>query len=331
MYRNRIIHVLKGPWYGACENAFNTINKELSGTHVYVDVSKELPDIGSFREKSVREIQLRSDSYVRFVEGSGPLDYSAEAAVVISYDIPYEELLRYVSFGSAKVIIWDFGSLSVPEKEEGYQFFSAITGKVPDSKLLYPMIDIGRVSRLSGKPSKPTVGILYDPNVSGFDLSCVKNVVEVLDDTYRVLVTKPSSLYGDDVSELSDFLRSKTYKPSVSVLDFEIGFDWKYQSLCSVCVSSYKEPGHYGYLCATGMSMGKLLICDKLGAYAKYSKDRVGAIHFDDPSEIGKYLKWALDPSHSDGVRKICAAAQYLSFVQDKDPNLYRLKDALSR
>ena len=187
---------------------------------------------------------------------------------------------------------------------------------------IYPMLDTDRISAITGKISKPTIGILYDPNVPGFNSDIINVVAESLDEKHRLIVTRPDCLYKD--SKIPEIL-DKKYKCEIIQRPYVIGFDWSIESLCSIVISDYSlNPGTYGYMCATAMAMGKLLICDKHGDYVNYSTDRVSAIHFDDYNVIPKYITWA--ETHKDKADKLRAAAMYQIYNQDKDPNLHKLR-----
>lgn len=303
-----ILHIQRHPYYGAAENAFNTINKDMTDySHVFVECNPPEPDM--FYLQSTSAISQRADMHVVY---AGEKLKFENVQYAIYYDISKDDGDKYVEH-DGKSLVWNFGSID--------KYDISVFG----DNALYPMLDTDRISSLTGKVTKPTIGILFDPNVPGFNIDLVKEVASSLDSNHRLIVTRPDCLYKD--SGLSDILKEK-YACEVISRPFVIGFDWQIQSLCSIVISDYSaNPGRYGYMCATAMAMGKLLICDKHGEYAKYSKDRVSAIHFDDWHTIPKYIAWA--EAHKDKADKIRAAGMYHSYKQDKDPNLHRLRGIL--
>lgn len=309
MQSNVILHVQRHPYYGAAENAFNTINRDLEDySHVFVECKPpEWRD--QFYLYASSDISRRADMHVAYC---GERLKFSNVKCAICYDMSAEEASKYVEH-DGKTIVWDFGSLD--------KWDVSTRGDRP----LYPMLDTDRISSLTGKITKPTVGVLYDPNVPGFNIDLIRLVADSLDENHRLIVTRPDCLYRDMAIE--EMLKEPR-KCEVISRPFTIGFDWQIESLCSIVVSDYSaRPGTYGYMCATAMAMGKLLICDKMGQYARYSEDRVSAIHFDDWHSVPKYIAWA--EAHRDKADKLRAAAMYHSYRQDKDPNLHYLREVI--
>lgn len=309
MQRNIILHVQRHPYYGAEENAFNTINKDLEDySHVFVECCPpEYRD--AFYLHSSSAISQRADMHVAYA-GTRLEFHNVQAAIY--YDLSKEEGDRYVSH-DGKTIVWDFGSVDKYDVS------------VRDANPLYPMLDTDRISAITGKVTKPTVGVLFDPNVPGFNVDLIRLVADSLDENHRLIVTRPDCLYRDMGIE---GMLAEPRKCEVISRPYVIGFDWQIESLCSIVVSDYTStPGTYGYMCATAMAMGKVLICDKMGQYAKYSTDRVSAIHFDDWKTVPKYIDWV--EKHPQKADKLRAAAMYHAYPQDKDPNLHRMRELI--
>ena len=307
MNPNTIVHIQRHPYYGAAENAFNTINKDLGDyTHVFVELCPP-EEKDKFYLHAVSDISRRADYNVTYC---GNKLFFNHVACTIAYDLNREEIDGKVET-DGKLITWEIErKLNEPD--------ISVRADVP----IYPMLDTDRISAITGKISKPTIGILYDPNVPGFNSDIISVVAESLDEKHRLIVTRPDCLYKN--SKIPEILEKK-YKCEIIQRPYTIGFDWSIESLCSIVISDYSlNPGTYGYMCATAMAMGKLLICDKHGDYAKYSTDRVSAIHFDDYNVIPKYIAWA--ETHKDKADKLRAAAMYQIYNQDKDPNLHKLR-----
>ena len=307
--KHTILHIQRHPYYGAAENAFNTINRDLEDySHVFVELYP--PDEKDpFYMHASGEISRRADLHVACCGSRLKFDHVKAA---IAYDMSAEEASLYVDC-DCPIISW---SIEVGLRNP----VISVRGENP----IYPLLDTDRISAITGKVSKPTTGMLYDPNVEGFNVDLVKLVAESLDEKHRLIVTRPDCKYKD--TALPDILNGK-YACEVISRPYTIGFDWQIESLCNIVVSDYSANPCYGYMCATAMAMGKLLICDKEGDYAKYSVDRVSAIHFDDWHTVPKYIAWA--EAHKDKADKIRAAAMYHSYKQDKDPNMHKLREII--
>ena len=310
MSPNTIVHIQRHPYYGAAENAFNTINKDFGDyTHVFVELCPP-EEKDKFYLHAVSDISRRADYNVTYV--GNKLTFN-NVLCTIAYDVNESEIADKVET-DGKLITWE-----IERKLENPTI--SVNGDNP----IYPMLDTDRISAITGKISKPTIGILYDPNVPGFNEELVKLVAESLDEKHRLIVTRPDCLYKD--STLPDILSQK-YKCEIVQRPYIIGFDWAIESLCSIVISDYsKNPGTYGYMCATAMAMGKALICDKNGLYSNYSVDRVSALHVDSWQTIPKYINWL--ETHKPQADKLRAAAMYHSYKQDKDPNLHKLREII--
>lgn len=305
--KNTILHIGRHPYYCAAENAVSTlVHKESDYSHVFVELCppKE-PD--RFYLFSEGEIDRRVDLHVVY---TGERLHFEHVQAAILYDLDEEDIAGKVEH-DGRTICWEIDrKLKKPTIKAG--------GDDP----VYPLINVDRLSTITGKVQKTTIGMLYDPNVPGFNEDLIRLVAESLDSTHRLLVTRPDCLYKG--SGISDILKDK-FKCEVVSRPFTIGIDSTLESLCSIVVSDYSaNPGTYGYMCATAMAMGKLLICDKAGEYAKYSKDRVSAIHFDDWKAIPKYIAWA--ENNKLKVDKLRSNAMTHSDVHDVDPNIHKLR-----
>ena len=308
--KNIILHIHRHPYYGAAENAFNTINRDLEDySHVFVECCPP-KDPDTFYMHAAGEISRRADYHVAY---SGTKLRFENVKAAIYYDMDKEDGDRYVEH-DGKSIVWEIENALISP-----------TISVRGADPIYPMLDTDRISAITGKVSKPTVGILFDPCVPGFNIDLVRLVASSLDSKHRLLVTRPDCLYKD--SGLKEILNGR-YDCEVISRPYTIGFDWQIESLCNIVVSDYSANPCYGYMCATAMAMGKLLICDKAGEYAKYSVDRVSAIHFDDWKTVPKYIAWA--ESHKEKADKVRAAAMYHSYRQDKDPNIHRIRELIN-
>lgn len=308
--KHTILHIQRHPYYGAAENAFNTINRDLEDySHVFVECNPPV-EKDPFYMHAAGEISRRADYHVAYCGNKLRFDHVKAA---IAYDMSIEEASKYVEC-DGPMLSW---SIEVDLLDPAL----SVRGSSP----IFPLLDTDRISAITGKVSKPTVGLLYDPNVPGFNIDLVKLVADSLDERHRIIVTRPDCLYKD--TALPDILAEK-HACEVIARPYTIGFDWQIESLCNIVVSDYSANPCYGYMCATAMAMGKLLICDKAGEYAKYSVDRVSAIHFDDWHTVPKYIVWA--EAHRDKADKIRAAAMYHSYKQDKDPNMHKLRELLN-
>ena len=306
---DQIVHVLGGPWYGPAENAFNTLNRDLSEfSHVFLDASAAEPGFEPCSDwaEATSEIQERADQH-SVPTGDGVFD---RAFRVIVYGCRLPDRLNGMA-PKGRTLNWTFDGAPMAE-------LTATPYMTPSGlgTAVYPLIDYDRLIGLAGRVSKPTAGVVWDPHSESPLAAVAWSLSSSLPVSSRVVSV--------DCGEESEGPGAELVRRP-----WRIGFDWMYCSLCDAIVANAGGTS-YPFLLVSCMAMGKPCVAVfRGGNMPPWVKDRVNCLVARSDEEAVSMAKWLMEPRNSDKARKLGAAAQFSVADHDKDCNLKVLREVL--